>query len=238
MKIFFLKSDLLWLVGCFLMLGLTLDSCIHEPFIDPLELNNGQPAVPGCVPSTTVCFESSVLPIFISSCAKSGCHDAVSHEDGYTLDSYNNIIRKGIVPGNASESKIYDVLFESGEDLMPPDGPLSQTQTDLIKNWINQGAKNTVDCDCNCDPTKFSFSGTIQPMLNVNCVGCHKPGSLGGNVDLSTYNAVKAAAVNGTLLGSVTHATGYVPMPQGGNKLSDCQITQISNWISAGTPNN
>jgi mono/diheme cytochrome c family protein len=97
---------------------------------------------------------------------------------------------------------------------------------------------NTVDCDCSCDPTKFTYSGIIQPMLNVNCVGCHKPGSLGGNIDLSKYNAVKVQVSNGKLLGSVTHASGFSPMPKGGNKLSDCQITQISNWINAGAPNN
>jgi hypothetical protein len=68
-------------------------------------------------------------------------------------------------------------------------------------------------------------------------VGCHKPGSLGGGIDLSTYNAIKDQVDNGKLYGSVTHSTGYKPMPQGG-KLSDCEITQISNWIDAGALNN
>lgn len=232
------KTRALKLAGLVLAVAFLVDACVHEPFIDPLDLNNGQPNIRGCVPSTEVCFESSVLPIFISSCAKSNCHDAVTHEEGFVLDSYNNIIRKGVSPGKASESKLYTVLFETGEDQMPPDAPLSQTQKDLIKNWINEGAKNTVDCDCNCDVTKFTYSGTIQPLLNTNCVGCHKPGSLGGGIDLSTYNVVKTQVTNGKLLGSVTHASGFIAMPQGGNKLSDCQITQITNWINAGSPNN
>jgi hypothetical protein len=224
-------------VGFILAALILVGSCIHEPFIDPFDLNNGQPNIPGCVTGPEVCFESSVLPIFISSCARSGCHDAITRKEGFVLDTYNNIIRKGISPGNASESELYKVLFESGEDMMPPDGPLTQAQKDLIKNWINQGAKNTVDCDCNCDPTKFTYSGTIQPLLNNQCVGCHKPGSLGGNIDLSTYNSVKVQVTNGKLLGSVTHAVGFSPMPKG-NKLSDCQITQITNWINAGALNN
>ncbi len=70
--------------------------------------------------TTLVCFESEVLPIFQSNCAKSGCHDAITHEKGYVLDSYANIIRKGIVVGSATNSEIYEVLFETGNDKMPP----------------------------------------------------------------------------------------------------------------------
>jgi ribosomal protein S16 len=227
----------LGLLGLTIVLFVLVDSCIHEPFIDPFALNEGQPSTPGCVSSGTVCFESSVLPIFISSCARSGCHDAIKKEEGFVLDNYANIVKKGIVPGNAGESKLYKVLFESGDDRMPPDAPLSQAQKDSIAAWINQGAKNTVNCNCACDPTKFTYAAIVQPIMTNQCVGCHKPGSLSGNIDLSTYSAVKSQTDNGKLLGSITHAVGYSPMPQG-TKLSDCQITQIKNWISAGAPNN
>jgi Planctomycete cytochrome C len=216
---------------------LIVGSCIHDPFIDPSSLNNGEPSTPGCTTGGQVCFESSVLPIFISSCARIGCHDAITKEEGFVLDNYSNIVRKGIVPGNASESKLYEVLFESGDDRMPPDAPLSQAQKDSIKVWINQGAKNTVNCNCACDPTKFTYGAIIQPIITNQCVGCHKPGSLGGNIDLSTYSLVMVQVNNGKLLGSVTQAVGYSAMPKG-SKLSDCQITQIKNWISAGAPNN
>jgi hypothetical protein len=214
-----------------------VDSCIHEPFIDPFALNGGQPSTPGCVSNGQVCFESSVLPIFLSSCAKSGCHDASTREEGFVLDNYSNIVKKGITPGKANESKLYEVLFKTGDDQMPPDAPLSKAQKDSIADWINQGAKNTVDCNCACEDTQFTYAITIQPLINSNCVGCHKPSSLGGGIDLTSYTLVKAQADNGKLLGSVTHAVGYSPMPQG-SKLSDCQINQIKNWINAGTLNN
>lgn len=216
---------------------LFVGSCIHDPFIDPSSLNNGESNTPGCTSSGTVCFESSVLPIFISSCARSGCHDASTREEGFVLDRYNNIIRKGIVPGNANESKLYRVLFESGEDQMPPDAPLSKAQKDSIAAWINQGAKNTVNCNCSCETTQFTYAAIIQPIIVNQCVGCHKPGSLGGNIDLSTHALVKAQVTNGKLIGSITHAVGYSAMPKG-TKLSDCQITQIKNWIDAGATNN
>lgn len=224
-----------WAIGLILVGILGGVSCVHEPMIYPED--PGDTTEPGCVEDGLVCFESSVLPIFLSSCARDGCHDSQSHEEGYVLDSYNNIMKKGIRPGSASESEIYKVLFESGEDRMPPDAPLTQAQKDSIKVWINQGAKNTVDCNCFCDTTTYTFNTVINPILLNSCVGCHKPGSLGGNIDLSTYAKVKIQADNGKLLGSVTHTAGYSPMPQGG-KLPDCEITQIKKWIEAGAPDN
>lgn len=226
------------LVSAIILAGILLaGSCMHDPFIDPTSLNNGEISTPGCTSEGTICFESTVLPIFLSSCARSGCHDAVTKEEGYVLDNYSNIVRKGIVPGNANESKLYDVLFESGDDRMPPDAPLSQDQKDAIAAWINQGAKNTTDCNCSCDPSKFTYAAIIQPIINTNCVGCHKQGALGGGIDLSTYASVKVQADNGKLLGSVAQNPGYSAMPKGG-KLSDCQIVQIKNWIDAGALNN
>lgn len=219
-----------WLAAIMIIAG-----CVHDPFIDP-EDPAYQP-IDGCTTSGEVCFESNVLPIFVSMCAKSGCHNASAHKEGYILTDYANIVNKGVKPGNANDSEIYEVLFEDGEDRMPPDATLTQAQKDSIKVWINQGAKNTTNCNCYCDPTQFTFAANIQPLINRNCVGCHKPGSLGGGVDLSTYNAILVQVDNGKLYGSITHSTGYIAMPQGG-KLSDCEITQISNWIDAGALNN
>ncbi len=236
MKILVNKKPLL-LSGIISLLILIVVSCIHDPFIDPTSLNNGEPSTPGCTSSGTVCFESSVLPIFISSCARSGCHDAITKEEGFVLDNYNNIVRKGIVPGDANESKLYKVLFESGDDRMPPDAPLSQAQKDSIAAWINQGAKNTVNCNCACDATKFTYAAIVQPIIANQCVGCHKPGSLSGNIDLSSYSLVMVQVNNGKLFGSISHSVGYSPMPQG-TKLSDCQISQIKSWIDAGALNN
>jgi hypothetical protein len=59
-----------------------------------------------------------------------------------------------------------------------------------------------------------------------------------GGVDLSNYNGVATVAVSGTLIGTITHAPGFSAMPQGGNKLSDCEITQIQKWINSGALNN
>ncbi len=221
--------------GAVIIAGIAIGACVHEPIVYP------EPPVdnpdPGCDNDGVICFESSVLPIFLSSCARSGCHDSQSREEDYVLDSYANIIKRGITPGNANNSKLYNVLFAGGEDRMPPDGSLTQAQKDSIKVWINEGAPNTVDCNCFCDTTQYTFDLVIGPILKNSCVGCHEAGSLGGNIDLSTYAKVVIQADNGKLLGSVSHDIGFSPMPKGG-KLSDCEITQIRKWIEAGALDN
>lgn len=219
-------------------------SCSHDPFPipDPPIVVNPDNDFGGNSPDCLyqgVCFESSILPIFVSSCAKPGCHDAITRKEGFILTSYDYIIRKGIVPGNAKESKLYKVTLQNGDDQMPPypDSPLTQSQRDSIAKWINTGAKNTVKCNCTCDTTAYTYQETISPLLQGYCVGCHTISSLGGNINLSNYEGVKASIDNGRLVGSIKHESGFSPMPKGG-KLSDCQITQITKWINGGAPNN
>lgn len=230
--------------GLLIITGMIV-GCVHDPFLDPTSLNNGNPSTPytpdpntpGCQNNGQVCFESSILPIFQSSCARAHCHDATSRKEGYILDNYNHIVRRGIKPGDASNSALYRVLLRRGEDGMPPDGPLSKAQIDSIALWINQGAKNTVDCNCFCDPNQFAFAADIEPIFQLACVGCHKQGNLSGNVNLDGYSNIIIQVNNGRLLGSISQQPGYSPMPKGG-KLTDCEITKIKNWIDSGARNN
>ncbi len=218
-------------------------ACVHEPFppiSPPVEVNPGNDyggTTPGCQ-YVGICFESSVLPIFQSSCAKSGCHDALSDND-YKLSTYETIVRRGIVPGNASQSKLYRVTGYGGEDQMPPypNAKLTTAQRDSIAKWINEGAKNTVKCNCSCDTTQFTYAATINPLMTTYCAGCHNPNYSGGSVILTTYSGIQVVVTNGQLVGSITHAIGSIPMPQGG-KLSDCEIIQIRKWVDAGALNN
>jgi cytochrome c553 len=221
-----------------ILLIILIWGCTHEaPVPDP---GGGNPTDPGIPNPTQICFEADVLPIFQSYCAKSGCHDAVTHEEGYILDSYTNIMKKGVVPGNAVNSSLYKVLFASGEDRMPPVGSaqLTDAQKATIGIWINQGAKNTTNCGTACDVNAFAYNANIKPIMNTYCVGCHSSVNPSKGIDLSSYTGVKTAGLNGTLYGSVSRATGFVAMPQGAAKLSDCQITIIQKWVAAGAPNN
>lgn len=212
-------------------------SCKHE-----IPLTEEQVPVSGgtqTCSADTVYFQNKVLPLLNSSCAMAGCHDAITHKEGVNLTTYAKIISTGgVKPGNPTGSDLYKVLNKTGGDQMPPPpaAAFTQAQKDIVYKWIQQGAKNNA---CNdCDTTVFTYSAAVAPLMNTFCKGCHNPTSLGGGIDVSTYTAVKAIAANGKLMGSITHASGFIAMPQGSAKLSDCRIRQVQKWITAGSLNN
>lgn len=89
-----------------------------------------------------------------------------------------------------------------------------------------------------CDTiSAISYSLQITPILTAACTGnCHN-GTSSGHI-MTNYTAVKADAVSGALYGSVAQDGSAQNMPQGGSKLSTCDITMIKKWAAAGAPNN
>lgn len=233
-----IRLDYIEIAGLILFLLILLFSCKHEipqpDLVDP-PVDGGTQTCS----TDTIYFQNKVLPLINSSCTMSGCHDAVTRKEGVNLSSYASIMATGgVKPGNPGGSKLYTVLNKTGGERMPPPpaAAFTQAQKDIIYKWILQGAKNNA---CNdCDTTVFTYNAGVTPIINTYCKGCHNPASLGGGIDLSNYNGVKAVATNGKLLGSITQASGYIAMPQGASKLSDCRITQIKKWIAAGSLNN
>ncbi len=218
--------------------------CKHDPDILP---DNGNGDTPGdtteihkCDPDTSY-FQNDVLPLLLSNCSTSGCHDQETAQKDVILTNYASVISTGdIKPGDPYGSEIFEKITETDPEkrMPPPPGTaLTSVQIDIIKTWIEQGALNN-SCDSGCDTTNVTFSGTIWPTLETNCVGCHTGASAGGGVLITNYNELVSIAENGKLLGAVSHQPNYSPMPKNGNKLSDCSIREIEIWIENGTPNN
>jgi hypothetical protein len=105
-------------------------------------------------------FGTEIYPILRENCLN--CHSA-PYEDvrgrikepkgGLRLDSPEWIskgaikddgsVTTALIPGDADASELYSltILPVDHDDLMPPRGePLTPAQTELLKNWINQGA--------------------------------------------------------------------------------------------------
>lgn len=92
-----------------------------------------------------------------------------------------------------------------------------------------------------CDTNNLTFSSSVKPVLQQYCYTCHSnnsAASFGGNIKLEDYADVKISADNGKLYGTVAHLPGYSPMPKGGSKLDDCDISMIKTWIDSGAPDN
>ena len=199
------------------------------------------PSIPvvNCSPDT-IYFQQSVLPLITSNCAMSGCHDAISHKEGVILTDYTNISRE-VKVSSPTSSDLYKCLNETGDERMPPapSAEFNIAQKSLLLKWIQQGAKNnTCSNTATCDTVNVTFSASVLPVLKTYCVGCHGAASPSAGIDLSTYAAVKVYAANGRLMGSITHAIGYKPMPSSTSKLGACEINQIKAWVTKGILNN
>jgi hypothetical protein len=184
------------------------------------------------------CFTRDILPVIVSRCATTGCHDAITHKEGYNLTSYANI-RNAVTPGNPGSSRLYrSITTSGGESKMPPTGKpqLSIAEIDSIGKWITYGALNE-NCGEICDTINpVTFSGIIWPVIQSTCTGCHSGTAPSGNVPLTSYNDVAVVASNGSLMNSL-NGTGVPKMPSGGS-LSACKIKQFDIWVNNGFPNN
>lgn len=229
-----------------------LAACKHEPDVIPAPVTqntgngigngngNGSGNTPQCDPDTSY-FQNDVLPLFISNCAMSGCHDAGSHREGIVLDSYQNIMATGNIRPFRMDGKVMESITTSDPgDRMPPDpaSPLSSSQIATIQNWITQGAQNNVCTAGSCDTSNITYSGVIVPMMQNQCTGCHSTANPRGGINLETYAGVQSVAMDGRLFGSINRDAGYSPMPKGGNRMSDCEIAQVRIWIQNGALNN
>lgn len=219
--------------------------CKHEIPVQPGSpenpVNPGNPAKP-CDPNT-VYFERDVLPILLSNCTMSGCHNAADREEGVVLDSYNGVMTSeaDVRPGNARGSDLYERITETDtRKRMPFNRPaLSAAQIATIEKWINQGAKNETCTTVTCDSTNVTYTKSIRPIIQTNCLGCHSGGAAAsGGLDYTNHASLASVARDGRLTGVLNHVSGFSPMPKGGNKLSDCNLALIKKWVNAGAPNN
>lgn len=165
----------------------------------------------------------------------SNCHNSQHKQGGYDFTNYEGIMR-GVKAKHPLRSEVYTSIRGNAPDMpQRPYPKLSSKQVQLIKLWINAGARNTSGCS-SCDSTSYSYSGSVAVIMNTWCTGCHSSTSASGNIDLSNYAGVVQAANGNRLLGSVQHQPGYIAMPENGGRLSDCEIRLIEKWIVSGFP--
>jgi hypothetical protein len=217
-------------------------SCTWNKTAAPLPTSNGNGNGGGSGNiKDSICYTNEIQPILNTYCAKSGCHDAITMEEGYNLSDYSNVMWL-VKPGNPQDSKLIKVVGENGDDKMPPAGNPAPTtdQVALIEQWISEGAKLDIDCNVSsgCDTSNVTYANTVVAILQNNCYGCHSSAGSGGGIVLTSYSQVKQQVDNGKLWGAINHNAGFIPMPLNGAQLSECSIQQIGAWINAGAPNN
>jgi hypothetical protein len=233
------RSITLSLVTLVLLIAL-VQSCKHEPF-PTLPGNPGGGGGTGgggggSTPPSGICFESQILPLLQSNCAMDNCHSTTKPKEGYSLNSYPNIM-KGVKAKDPNGSSLYRSIASNSMPRGLP--PFTDAQKALIAQWINEGALNTTNCNTSCDTTKFAYTSNILPLMQTYCNGCHSGTAPSGGINLASYAPTAAIAKDrNRLYGSVAHLSGYIAMPQGAAQLPACVLRIIVKWVDAGAPNN
>jgi len=95
-----------------------------------------------------------------------------------------------------------------------------------------------IQIDTTCDTTTVSYSGTIAPLLQANCLGCHGASAdvSGGGINLQTYAQVQSKIDR--IIGCVSQQSGFSPMPKNGSAFDACKVNQLKIWQRNGTPDN
>lgn len=108
----------------------------------------------------------------------------------------------------------------------------------ITVSFLSCEKENQEELSDTCGTLDVSFAEDVSPILNSNCTQCHNGQAANGGVQLHNYENVKIHAENGSLLGSIKHESGFSNMPQGQDKLPECNIAIIEAWINDGALDN
>ena len=121
-------------------------------------------------------YNSQIQPIFNSNCVT--CHQ-YGGSATLNLTTYNGLIAGGwsgqsIIFGNHEGSLLYQrIIQEEGTaGSMPPNDPLSQSEIDLIAQWIDQGAALQLDKINNISPNDHmlhqNYPNPFNPQTRID----------------------------------------------------------------------
>lgn len=117
-------------------------------------------------------FVKDIVPIFQKTCIE--CHGPEKQKGKLRLDQKESVFKRAgdvqaVVPGDLEKSDLYRrvILPKDHDDIMPNKGePLSKAQTDLIRDWIKQGA---------LWPDSFVIKSTDSPSADEAKAASFKP---------------------------------------------------------------
>jgi WD40 repeat protein len=93
------------------------------------------------------------------------------------------------------------------------------------------------------DPKPVSYYNEVVPIFKRSCTGCHHPGKLKGQLDLTTHAAAKKGGKHGAAFKEGDPKTSVLieeiggddpSMPKEGDPLSKAEVAMIERWIAEG----
>ena len=209
-------------------------------------------ALPG-VAADKIDFALDVKPLLESTCLS--CHGPEKPKGDLQLMSRALAIKGGekgpaLVPGKPAESLLYKstILPPGHDDIMPPKGdPLTRTQAEVLRRWIEQGAEWPEGVKLE-KTQRVDFVKDIQPILELNCVACHRDGHDKGKLRLDERDLASKGGENGAGIvafrakeSRVYTATtlspdddGLMPPAKKGGPMAKEKIELLAKWIEQG----
>ena len=229
---------------------------IRPRFLLPLALAAGCATAAEPDPASDAYFNAFVRPILESSCTH--CHGKEADKGDLRLHTLEACLAgadgtPALVPGKPDDSPLYKttILPADHDDIMPPskEPPLVKEQTERLRAWIAAGAKWPAGVVLGQEP-RMQFVRDIQPILEQNCVSCHKPDKDEGGLDMTTLAKNLAGGDSGpalvpydtekSLLFTRTNLPAddddLMPPSKKGGPLPKEQITKLQLWVKQGAP--
>ncbi len=120
-----------------IIIGLVANSCYYDA---PEYVPGDEDGDGNGNETPLVSYQNDIEPLWVQC---TGCHKEGGDEPNLQDDSYNNLLNGYVEPGDAAASILYQSLLGSdGIELMPPGSAWPASKTDLVRDWINQGALN------------------------------------------------------------------------------------------------
>ena len=211
----------------------------------------GSLLLPVTTEAAKVDFNSEIKPLLEVHCVN--CHGGAKPKGKFSLETRTQAFDDPeiINAGKPGDSVFLELckLGEDDDDVMPPtkEGLLNSTQIDLLSRWIAEGADWPADAKLAAQK-KARFVKDVQPILEFNCVACHRedhdkgglrmdngsdlfrggesgPGVVPGHPDKSWVYTTMTLAEDDDLL---------MPPKKKGGPLPQEEIEIIRLWISQG----
>ena len=191
-------------------------SCQHEPQEQVNPDNTVEPPIDtiSC-DSSNVTYPGTVVPILEAYCLS--CHSGPTPSGALDFTDYSDLAFV------AESGQLLGALKHQQGFVPMPQGmsQLSDCEISLIEKWVNDTTFVLPPDTTECDTTMVTFPGTVQPILQANCISCHGPPDFQGGLNFTDYEDIAFVAQSGQLLGAIKHLAGYEPMPKNAPQLED-----------------
>lgn len=196
-------------------------------------------------------FNKQIKPILEVHCVS--CHGGKKPKAKYSLETKAKAFDDPeiINAGKPDDSIFLELceLPEDDDDVMPPvkNGLLAPFQVKLLRDWIKEGAKWPAGVTIT-QKQKANFVKDVQPILEFNCVSCHREDYDKGGVQMQNQEVLFAGGDSGkgVVPGDPTKSWVYntmilpadddllMPPEKKGGALPKEEIEIIRLWIEQG----